>query len=86
MSTAWLNNCVGHYNHRYFFLYMVYVVTGCFYIILFGFSLGWAEVFGDGAYYGNSREVESPEEELIGHPVRFNHSKLIPMVIFWVGD
>ncbi|XP_059477659.1 palmitoyltransferase ZDHHC16 isoform X2 [Neocloeon triangulifer] len=74
----WLNNCVGHFNHRYFFMYMVYVVTGCLYIILFGFNLGWAEVFGDGAYLQNVQEVKA-DEELIGHPVRFNHSKLIPM-------
>lgn len=27
----WLNNCVGFYNHRYFFLYMVYMMCGCLY-------------------------------------------------------
>ncbi|XP_065343644.1 palmitoyltransferase ZDHHC16 isoform X2 [Cloeon dipterum] len=74
----WLNNCVGHFNHRYFFMYMVYVVTGCLYIMVFGFSLAWDEVFGDGAYLQYVHEVDE-EEVLIGHPVRFNHSKLIPM-------
>ncbi|KAJ3372640.1 hypothetical protein GGF31_001662 [Allomyces arbusculus] len=25
----WLNNCVGHYNHRYFVVFLVYLSVGC---------------------------------------------------------
>jgi len=39
----WLNNCVGHHNHRYFFLYMVWMVVGCSFLMLFGFEIAWEE-------------------------------------------
>jgi len=28
-----MNNCVGHYNYRYFLLFMVYLLAGCVYIL-----------------------------------------------------
>lgn len=28
----WLNNCVGHYNHRYFFLFCVYMCSGTIFV------------------------------------------------------
>lgn len=28
---AWLNNCVGHFNHRYFFSFCMYMTLGCIY-------------------------------------------------------
>ncbi|RXN38506.1 putative palmitoyltransferase ZDHHC16 [Labeo rohita] len=30
-SSAWLNNCVGHYNHRYFFSFCLFMTMGCVY-------------------------------------------------------
>jgi len=27
----WLNNCVGHYNHRYFFSFCFFMTLGCVY-------------------------------------------------------
>ena len=30
----WLNNCVGHYNHRYFFLFCVYMCSGTIFVAL----------------------------------------------------
>jgi len=29
----WFNNCIGHQNHRYFFLFMLYMWVGVLYII-----------------------------------------------------
>nr|CAD7397412.1 unnamed protein product [Timema cristinae] len=73
---AWLNNCIGHYNHRYFFLYMVYMVLGVFFLMVFGFELAYTEV------WMNSDQ----EEELEGHSVRFNNSVLIRVVSIPLGE
>ncbi|MGH0145076.1 UNVERIFIED_CONTAM: hypothetical protein FKN15_028813 [Acipenser sinensis] len=27
----WLNNCVGHFNHRYFFSFCLFMTMGCLY-------------------------------------------------------
>lgn len=35
----WLDNCVGFYNHRHFFLYMVFTVLGCLFLMVFGFEV-----------------------------------------------
>ena len=43
----WLNGCVGHFNHRYFFQYMVYMVTGCLFLMVFGFEILYNELFGE---------------------------------------
>jgi len=49
----WLNNCVGHYNHRHFFLYMVFMVVGCSFIMINGFEIFFEEFYdnwwGDGS-------------------------------------
>ncbi|XP_051937244.1 palmitoyltransferase ZDHHC16A isoform X1 [Hippocampus zosterae] len=34
--SAWLNNCVGHLNHRYFFSFCVFMTLGCIYCSLSG--------------------------------------------------
>lgn len=31
MLSAWLNNCVGHFNQRYFFSFCLYMTLGCVY-------------------------------------------------------
>jgi palmitoyltransferase len=40
----WINGCIGHFNHRYFFLYMASMVVGCFFIMLFGIEIFYDEV------------------------------------------
>ncbi|VVC36246.1 Hypothetical protein CINCED_3A005520 [Cinara cedri] len=57
----WLNNCIGFYNHRYFFLYMVYTTLGSLFLITFGADILFKEVL--------YRE-EDPE----GYPVKINTS------------
>ncbi|XP_033005763.1 palmitoyltransferase ZDHHC16 isoform X1 [Lacerta agilis] len=39
--TAWLNNCVGHFNHRYFFSFMLFMTMGCIYSSVSGWDLFW---------------------------------------------
>lgn len=57
----WLNNCVGFYNHRYFFLYMVYMTLGSLFLITFGANIVFTEVL-------------YKEEDPVGHPVKVNTS------------
>ncbi|XP_046658649.1 palmitoyltransferase ZDHHC16-like isoform X2 [Homalodisca vitripennis] len=68
----WLNNCVGHYNHRYFYMYMIFIVASTLFIMVFGFELAYTEVW--------LGEREGDDEELVGHPVRFNNSGSEPVV------
>lgn len=72
----WLNNCIGHFNHRYFFLYMVYMCLGVFFLIVFGFELAYTEVWLE----------DEDEDNIEGHPVRFNNSILIPVTEIMVED
>lgn len=51
----WLNNCVGHRNHRHFFLYMVYMVLGSLFIMVFGLEIAWEEFI---THWGEEREEE----------------------------
>ncbi|KAK9874286.1 hypothetical protein WA026_002638 [Henosepilachna vigintioctopunctata] len=59
----WLNNCVGFRNHRYFFLYMVYMVIGVIFVIIAGFDIGYSVII-----------ALNSDEELDGHPVKLNKS------------
>lgn len=69
---AWLNNCVGFRNHRYFFLYMAYMVIGVLFIIICGFDLAYTSIW--------LAHQDSDEPELEGHPVKFNKTgALIPV-------
>lgn len=38
-DAAWLNNCVGHFNHRYFFSYCLFMTLGCVYCSISGRNL-----------------------------------------------
>ena len=51
----WLNNCVGHHNHRHFFLYMVFMVLGCAFLMVLGFEIFWEEFIG---HWGEERQPE----------------------------
>ncbi|XP_045784844.1 palmitoyltransferase ZDHHC16 isoform X2 [Maniola jurtina] len=66
----WLNNCVGYYNARYFFLYMAYMVAGVTFIIMAGFDLGYQVLWVN----DNGGITHENDPELIGHPVRLNRS------------
>ena len=52
----WLNNCVGHFNYRYFFLFLVSLSIGCLVFIIHGTSL-----FLNEFWYRRS-DIEWPNE------------------------
>ncbi|CAG9759656.1 unnamed protein product [Ceutorhynchus assimilis] len=67
----WLNNCVGFKNHRYFFLYMVYMVIGVCFLICCGWEIAYAVLF---------LGKDDDEPELEGHSVKINRTgALIPV-------
>ncbi|KAH3789105.1 hypothetical protein DPMN_167274 [Dreissena polymorpha] len=43
----WLNNCVGHRNHRYFFLFCLYMWMGTIYVSWVGHELFRQHFYGD---------------------------------------
>ncbi|XP_071090056.1 palmitoyltransferase ZDHHC16-like isoform X1 [Haliotis cracherodii] len=42
----WLNNCVGFYNHRYFFMFCVYMWSGTIYVSSVGYNLFKQHFYG----------------------------------------
>lgn len=47
----WLNNCVGHFNHRHFFLFCFYTWIGTIFVALFGVFCVYEEYFGLDKYF-----------------------------------
>uniref|UniRef100_A0A1A9VAV3 Palmitoyltransferase n=1 Tax=Glossina austeni TaxID=7395 RepID=A0A1A9VAV3_GLOAU len=73
-AAAWLNNCVGYGNHRYFFLYMLYTTIGSLFLVVFGFEIGYRYLWLE--HTDNWTELEPLE----GHPVKINLSgHIIPV-------
>ena len=68
-----MNQCIGHRNHRYFFLFMAYTVAGAIFIITFGIGIGF-----DVIWLGNVAWQEN--EQLKGALVRYNLSGHIFLV------
>ncbi|XP_045509392.1 palmitoyltransferase ZDHHC16B [Colias croceus] len=69
----WLNNCVGYFNARYFYLYMAYMVAGVTFVIVFGLDIGYVVI-----WINDPDAVTLKDEpELIGHPLRLNQSGVL---------
>ncbi|XP_032527029.2 palmitoyltransferase ZDHHC16 [Danaus plexippus] len=74
----WLNNCVGFYNARYFYLYMVYMVMGVTFLIVAGIDLGYQVLWVN----DTGGLISENDPDLIGHPVRMNQSGvLVPVQV-----
>ncbi|XP_072931082.1 palmitoyltransferase ZDHHC16 [Epargyreus clarus] len=72
----WLNNCVGYYNARHFYLYMVYMVAGVTFVIIAGIDLGYQVIWVN----DTGGIIPNNDPDLIGHPVRINQSgALVPV-------
>ncbi|KAK2154919.1 hypothetical protein NP493_2124g00008 [Ridgeia piscesae] len=54
----WLNNCVGFYNHRYFFLFSVYMCAAAFYVSIITYPL-FAIVTGSNTVTSNIHNLPS---------------------------
>ncbi|XP_062575151.1 palmitoyltransferase ZDHHC16B-like [Saccostrea cucullata] len=46
----WINNCVGYYNHRYFFQFCVFMLSGTIYVCVTGIDLFKQHFYGDKYY------------------------------------
>jgi hypothetical protein len=46
LRPAWLNNCVGFYNHRYFFSFCVYITMAAVYVTCVTYDLFIQEFYG----------------------------------------
>ncbi|XP_026678048.1 palmitoyltransferase ZDHHC16B-like, partial [Diaphorina citri] len=78
--TAWLNNCVGHWNHRYFFLFMIYTVLGCAFLMTFGLEIVYKEVYlGYDPYDYYYESQDEGGDVVVGFPVHIDHT--LPKVI-----
>ncbi|KAL0902570.1 hypothetical protein ABMA27_000407 [Loxostege sticticalis] len=74
----WLNNCVGYFNARYFYLYMVYMVVGVTFVIIGGVDIGYQVLWLN----DTGGIIPNNDPDLIGHPVRMNQSGvLVPVKV-----
>ncbi|KAL4705678.1 hypothetical protein ACJJTC_018751 [Scirpophaga incertulas] len=76
----WLNNCVGYFNARYFYLYMVYMVAGVTFVMLAGLDIGHVVLWLN----DTGGIIPNNDPELIGHPVRLNLTGALVPVKFIV--
>ncbi|KAF4106985.1 palmitoyltransferase ZDHHC16B isoform X1 [Onychostoma macrolepis] len=70
----WLNNCVGHFNHRYFFSFCLFMSMGCIYC-----SISAKDMFLD-AYNAIESSYQTPAP-VFTHQQRMVHKSL---VYLWV--
>lgn len=41
----WLNNCVGFYNHHYFYMFCLYTWLGTIFIMIFGVKVAYKQIW-----------------------------------------
>ncbi|KAI8812950.1 DHHC palmitoyltransferase-domain-containing protein [Cladochytrium replicatum] len=71
----WMANCVGHNNHRYFYLFLFYLTLGCFYYMFISIPLAYQ------AYSDKKVDWPSP----VSQPLSMFALLLASAVFFAVG-
>lgn len=70
----WINNCVGHFNHRYFILFCIYMCLGTIYVSLTSFGLFLKHFFHsrtddmtaeDRDYFNRTMHLDEKDAEVI---------------------
>ncbi|KAI0987052.1 hypothetical protein GJ496_007325 [Pomphorhynchus laevis] len=70
----WINNCVGFYNHRFFFLFCLYTTIGCVYVYVLGFLVYFPVLYGK----DNRQDVR---DTIIRSKYRFLHIFTMPFIV-----
>ena len=65
----WINNCVGHQNHRYFFFFCLYTWFGTIFVALFGAAIAYDEYFGPNGIHANFWSSNNTTESLTSSPM-----------------
>nr|ACO12222.1 Probable palmitoyltransferase ZDHHC16 [Lepeophtheirus salmonis] len=81
----WLNSYVGHYNHRYFFLYMVFTVLGCIFIMIFGVELLYLQVFHESGSKTQFRLLSDRTLIFYACFMTVGTTLILGALIFWHG-
>jgi palmitoyltransferase len=74
---AWLNNCVGHFNRRYFLMFMVYIEISMIFLMIFGIEIAYKELW---LYYMPPEDHQG----VYGFPVQVNTS--LPQVFVFFSS
>ncbi|XP_026860841.2 palmitoyltransferase ZDHHC16B isoform X3 [Electrophorus electricus] len=75
----WLNNCVGHFNHRYFFSFCLYMTVGCIYC-----SISARDMFMD-AYSAIESTYQTPPPPFT-YQERLFHKSLLYLWVLTRGE
>ncbi|XP_008469018.1 palmitoyltransferase ZDHHC16-like [Diaphorina citri] len=83
----WMNHCVGHWNHRYFYMFMIYTLLGCAFLFIIGYRPAYSILVANSKHfdfhYENVHDVLAaiPEGKLGRRDTMFFRSSFQPMKI-----
>ncbi|XP_008484264.2 palmitoyltransferase ZDHHC16A-like, partial [Diaphorina citri] len=47
----WMNHCVGHWNHRYFYMFMIYTLLGCAFLFIIGYRPAYSILVANSKHF-----------------------------------